>query len=161
MLTGKFRFIKTLKNRPCMCSFNLSYLHLSSLSLPPLPPSSPASHNPFTYVPIRLNNGSATSNSTGGDLQYGRVEMFINNTWGTVCDDGWGIEDADIACRQLGTLKYQKNLALQNCFARSEISILPFYNLVLVNNFMSACLPKLRNSPFLFFPANNFSPSQQ
>ena len=46
-----------------------------------------------------------------GDLQLagffadqgsGRLELFFNNQWGTICINGFTRESADTACRQLG-----------------------------------------------------------
>ena len=45
---------------------------------------------------IRLVNGSTI------DPLEGRVEVCINNAWGTVCDTGFSTNDATVICRQLG-----------------------------------------------------------
>lgn len=57
---------------------------------------------------IRLVGGVAEN--------LGRVEVCFGNLWGSVCDDGFDSNEAQVVCRQLGYTNYQQSVVVRNGF---------------------------------------------
>ena len=72
------------------------------------------------YSKFRLQRNSIAAPCSTGQLRLvgsnvpneGRVEICMNNVWGTVCDDFWSSTDATVVCRQLGYSTQGETLVL-------------------------------------------------
>ena len=48
---------------------------------------------PEPTISVRLQGGT-------NDIE-GQVEVLYQGTWGGVCDTAWGLEEAEVACKQV------------------------------------------------------------
>lgn len=55
----------------------------------------------FIGVPIRLVNGSS--------IDEGRVEVYQDNQWSTICGKSWSNSEAQVLCQSLGFGRYVVN----------------------------------------------------
>ncbi|PFX29780.1 Lysyl oxidase-like 2 [Stylophora pistillata] len=59
----------------------------------------------------------------GANHLEGRVEVFHDGKWGTVCADGWGIEEAMIVCRQLN-LGFASDAITNQTFSQTDLEVI-------------------------------------
>ena len=66
-------------------------------------------HCCILYTPGDHNDGNLRFvNDTRTFSTMGRLEIYLNGHWGTICSNRFGPDDATLACNQLGYRTYQR-----------------------------------------------------
>ena len=57
---------------------------------------------PTTDISVPESNCSNGELRLAGSIVEGRVEICLNDAWGTICDNSFGSAEARVVCHQLG-----------------------------------------------------------
>ena len=59
----------------------------------------------FVAIPHHMVHGVKNGDLrlvNGPSVNEGRIEVYYDRQWGTICDDSWNKRDGDVLCKQLG-----------------------------------------------------------
>ncbi|XP_054714634.1 protein bark beetle-like [Uloborus diversus] len=74
---------------------------------------SESEYSPITFTLDEQSGRIDESKVRLSDGMEGLLEVFVDGNWGSVCDYGWDIEDASIACNQMGFVLHPEDWMLE------------------------------------------------